>query len=41
MPSDIAKQLMSIRPLKNAFKLLYLKELQEQSKRLCKIKENP
>ena len=41
MPSDIAKQLMSIPPLKNAFKLLYLKELQEQSKGLCKIKENP
>ena len=31
----------SVPPLKNALKLLYLKELQEQSKSLCKKKEDP
>ena len=31
---------MSIQPLKNALKLLHLKELQEQSKSLCKKKED-
>ena len=33
--------LMGISPLKNAMKLLYLNELQEQSKGLCKKKDNP
>ena len=32
---------MGIPPLKKAMKLLYLKELQEQSKGLCKKKDNP
>ena len=33
--------LMGISPLKNAMKLLYLNELQKQSKGLCKKKDNP
>ena len=33
--------LMGISPLQNAMKLLYLNELQEQSKGLCKKKDNP
>ena len=41
LPGDTARALMTIPPLKNALKLQYLKELQEQSKGLCKKKENP
>lgn len=33
--------IVSIPPLKNALKLIYLKELQEQSKSFCKKKEDP
>lgn len=41
LPKDFASVLVSIPPLKNALKLLYLKELQEQSKSFCKKKEDP
>ena len=41
LPGDIAKALIAIPQLKNAFKLQYLKELQEQSKGLCKKKDGP
>ena len=40
-PQDFATMIWSVPPLKNALKLLYLKELQEQSKSLCKKKEDP
>lgn len=40
LPGDIAKEIISIPPLKNALKLLYLQDIQEQSKRLCRVKEN-
>lgn len=41
LPGDFAVVLTGIPPLKNAMKLLYLKELQEQNKGLCKRKDNP
>lgn len=41
LPGDIAKEIISITSLKNAMKLFYLKELEEQSKGLCRIKEDP
>ena len=39
LPADIAKEIINIPPLKHAMKLLYLKELEEQSKGLCKTKD--
>lgn len=41
LPQDFATIILSVPPLKNALKLLHLKELQEQSKSLCKRKEDP
>lgn len=41
LPQDFATIILSVPPLKNALKLLYLKELQDQSKSLCKKKEDP
>lgn len=41
LPQDFAIVILSVPPLKNALKLLHLKELQEQSKSLCKKKEDP
>ena len=41
LPQDFATMIWSVQPLINALKLLYLKELQEKSKSLCKKKEDP
>ena len=41
LPQDFATVILSIPALKNALKLLHLKELQEQSKSLCSKKEDP
>ena len=40
LPQDFATMIWSVPTLKNALKLLYLRELQEQSKSLCKKKED-
>ena len=41
LPQDFATMIWSVPLLKNALKLLYLKELQQESKSLCKKKEDP
>lgn len=41
LPQDFATMILSIPSLKNALKFLHLKDLQEQSKSLCKRKEDP
>ena len=41
VPQHFFHKTLSIPALKNALKLLHLKELQEQSKSLCRKKEDP